>query len=264
MDHSRSTQALLYGASLAVLFFLMVPLLILLPLSLTAGQYLQFPPPGYSLQWYRAIFHDAGWLDSIEVSFKIAILATMFTMGLAIPASLALVRRDFPLKRYVYVFLLSPIVVPSIILAISMYLFFVKIGFSKGFLPIVVGHTVIALPVAIIILTATIQGMDPRLEQAALSLGASPLRAFFRITLPLVFPGIASASLFAFLTSFDELLVALLLSNVDMETLPVRMWNSMTLSVDPAVTAVSSGLVVVAAVVLTGATLLKRSGGART
>src|SRR6267378_4333398 len=173
------------------------------------------------------------------------------------PRSLALVRVRFRGKGVIYAVLLSPMIVPTIITAIGLYFFFVRLKATGSILAMALGHTVLALPVVVIIIAATLQGFDVRFEQAALSLGASRVTALRRVTLPLILPGVLSAALFAFLTSFDELLIPLFLSGVEVQTLTVRVWNSLVLEVDPTIAAVSSFLIGVTTVVLGVSALLR-------
>jgi putative spermidine/putrescine transport system permease protein len=241
-----------------VLSFLLVPILIIIPLSFNATQYLQFPPTEFSLQWYDRFFGRAEWMASLRLSFFVAVLSTAMTLLLGVPASLALVRGRFRGKGLVYALVLSPMIVPTIITALALYLFFVRFGAVGNAFAMALGHTVLALPLMVIIVSATLQGFDQRLEQAAASLGATPIQAFSRITLPLIAPGVISGGLFSFLSSFDELVVALFLSGTTTLTLPVRIWNSIFLQVEPTIAAVSSFLIGVALLTIFLAQLLQR------
>jgi len=241
-----------------VLVFLIAPIVIILIVSFSAADYLSFPPPALSLRWYARFVGVPGWRRAIWVSVQVASLTMLFATTLGLPAALALVRGRFRGKGAVYAFLLSPAIVPTIITAMGLYFFFARLKATGSLLAMALGHTVLALPVVIIIVAATLQGFDIRLEQAALSLGASRLTALRRITLPLVAPGVLSAALFAFLTSFDELLIPLFLSGVEIQTLTVRIWNSLQLEVDPTIAAVSSFLVGFTAAVLGASAALRR------
>ena len=241
-----------------VLVFLIAPIVIILIVSFSAADYLSFPPPALSLRWYARFVGVPGWRRAIWVRVQVASLTMLFATTLGLPAALALVRGRFPGKGAVYAFLLSPAIVPTIITAMGLYFFFARLKATGSLLAMALGHTVLALPVVIIIVAATLQGFDIRLEQAALSLGASRLTALRRITLPLVAPGVLSAALFAFLTSFDELLIPLFLSGVEIQTLTVRIWNSLQLEVDPTIAAVSSFLVGFTAAVLGASAVLRR------
>jgi putative spermidine/putrescine transport system permease protein len=244
----------------AALVFLIAPVVIILIVSFSGADYLSFPPPSVSLRWYERFFGVPSWRRSIVVSVQIASLTMVFATVLGLAAALALVRGRFRGKAAAYAFLVSPMIVPTIITAIALYFFFVKLKATGSVLAMALGHTVLALPVVVIIIAATLQGFDRRLELAALSLGASRLVALRRITLPLIAPGVLSAALFAFLTSFDELLIPLFLSGVEVQTLTVRIWNSLRLEVDPTIAAVSSFLIAVTSTVLGASAALQRTG----
>ena len=244
----------------AVLVFLIAPVVIIVFVSFSGADYLTFPPPSLSLRWYERFVGAPGWRQAIVVSAKVAGLTTVFATALGLLAALALVRGQFRYKGAAYAFLLSPMIVPTIITAIGLYFFFAKLKATGSVLAMALGHTVLALPVVVIIIAATLQGLDVRFELAALSLGASRWLALRRITLPLIAPGVLSAALFAFLTSFDELLIPLFLSGVEVQTLTVRIWNSLLLEVDPTIAAVSSFLIAVTCAVLGASAVLRRKG----
>jgi len=244
----------------AVLLFLIAPVIIILIVSFSGADYLSFPPPYLSLRWYQRFLGTPSWRQAIVVSTQVAVLTMLFATALGLLAALALVRGRFRGKGVIYAVLLSPLIVPTIITAIGLYFFFVRLKATGSIFAMALGHTVLALPVVVIIMAAALQGFDIRLEQAALSLGASRLTALRRITLPLILPGLLSAALFAFLTSFDELLIPLFLSGVEVQTLTVRVWNSLVLEVDPTIAAVSSFLIGVTTVVLGASALLRGRG----
>jgi putative spermidine/putrescine transport system permease protein len=155
--------------------------------------------------------------------------------------------------------LLAPMIIPVIITAIALYFVFAQMGLNGTVLAITIGHTIVVLPIAFVVLSSTLQGLDPRLEKAAISLGASPLAAFYHITLPLLMPGILSAGLFSFLTSFDELIIPLFLGGPATQTLAVRIWNSVVMEIEPTISAVSVFLIAMTIVVMVLASLLKRA-----
>lgn len=243
----------LYVICAIIFSFLILPLLIIIPISFSSALYLQFPPPGWSLQWYERFFGQPGWMHSLSLSFQIALLSTLFSTVLGILTSVAMVRGRFPGKTIIYAFLLSPMIIPVIITAVAIFFFFAKFRMVGNPFAIALGHTVTSLPIVLIVVSATLQGFDTHLEQAAIIMGASPLRAFIRITLPIIAPGVFSGAIFAFLHSFDELLISLFLASAANQTLPVRIWNSVLLQVEPTIAAVSSvliGFTVVALVVM--------------
>src|SRR4029077_3011036 len=203
----------------AGLVFLIAPVVIIVIVSFSGADYLSFPPPYLSLRWYQRFLGASSWRQAIWVSTQVALLTMLFATTLGLLAALALVRGRFRGKGAIYAVMLSPMIVPTVITAIGLYFFFVRLKATGSILAMALGHTVLALPVVIIIMAATLQGFDIRLEQAALSLGASRFTALRRRTPPLIVPVLPSAALFAFLTSFDELLSPLFLSGVDVQTL---------------------------------------------
>jgi putative spermidine/putrescine transport system permease protein len=257
-------SAAVLALAAAVLLFLIAPVVIIVIVSFSGADYLSFPPPYLSLRWYQRFLGASSWRQAIWVSTQVALLTMVFATLLGLLAALALVRGRFRGKGVIYAVMLSPMIVPTVITAIGLYFFFVRLKATGSILAMALGHTVLALPVVVIIMAAALQGFDMRLEQAALSLGASRLTALRRITLPLILPGLLSAALFAFLTSFDELLIPLFLSGVEVQTLTVRIWNSLTLEVDPTIAAVSSFLIGVTTVVLAASALLRGRGDATT
>lgn len=250
--------------AVAGLLFLLLPIVITLLVSFNDTRYFVFPPEQWSLRWYHVFLGSRAWIASLWMSVQIASLTAVLASLLGLMASMALVRGTFRGKAMLLTFLLSPLIVPHIILAIGLYFFFVRFDGQGSRLAIVLGHTVLALPVTIIILSSTLQGIDGRLEHVARSLGASSFYTLRRITLPMIAPGLASAALFAFLTSFDELLIPLFLSDIRTETLSVRIWHSLEINVDPTLTAISSVLIGVTATILTIHLLMKRRAAART
>jgi len=252
-------QIALGAAAGCGLMFLIIPILIIIPLSFSSALYLRFPPPGFSLQWYDRFFGHPEWMASLWLSLRVAVMSMIVTVVLGVAAAMALVRGRFPGKTAVYALILSPVIVPTIITAIAIYFFFARFHLIGNPLAMALGNSVVALPLVVIIVSATLQGLDPRLEQAALSLGASPGTAFLKVTLPLIGPGVVSGALFAFLTSFDELLIPLFLSGPPTMPLTVRIWPDIIMQIDPTIAAVSSFLIAVALLILGLACVLRRA-----
>ncbi|VIO70574.1 Inner membrane ABC transporter permease protein YdcV [Bradyrhizobium ivorense] len=245
------------------LTYLTVPILVIIPLAINSSDYLRFPPQGISLRWFMTVLESSAWMGSAAVSLQIALTSTLLGVSLSMLAAVALVRARIRFKQAVYALILLPMIVPNIISAIAMFFFFADIQLGSGSLAIIIGHTVLAVPVSVIILCATLQGVDSRLESAALSLGADRFTAFRRITLPLIAPGIASAAIFAFLSSFDELVIALFMASPSTQTLPVRIWNAVLFQLDPTIAAVSTLLILVSALCLVAANTLSMRFKAR-
>ena len=252
---TRITLSVIAGL---VLFYLILPILVVIPLSFSSASYLSFPPPGFSLHWYRNFFTRADWISSAWLSIWVGLAVTVLATALGTPASVALVRGRFAGKGLVNAFILSPLIVPGIIVAIGIYFFYARLGVVGNPIALVLAHTCLAVPFVVINVSATLYGFDERLEYAAMSLGASPWGAFRQVTLPLIRPGVLAGALFAFITSFDELIVALFVSGTAAVTLPRRMWEGIRFEIDPTIAAVSTILVAFSGALLLTAELLRR------
>ncbi len=229
--------------STLVLLFLMAPVLIVLILSFSSARFLSFPPPGLSLQWYAHFFSAAAWTGAAVTSLWIGLVVTVLSILLGTPAAIGLVRGDFPGKKAVNGLILSPIIVPGIIVAIGVYYAYARFQLVGNPLALVLAHTCLAAPFVVINVASALTGVDPRLEQAARNLGAGPLATFRQVTLPLIQPGIFAGAIFAFSTSFDELLVALFVSGSTAVTLPRRIWEQIRFDIEPTIAAASSLLI---------------------
>jgi len=233
-----------------VLAFLIIPVLILVPVSLSSVGYLVFPPPGLSWRWFHAVFADRGWLGSFALSLRVAGWVALLSTALGTGAAVGLVRGALPARKTIYVVLLAPLVVPTIITAIGLYFVFARLHLVGNVTAIVLGQAVLNVPIVTILVAITLQGLDPQLEYAAEIHGASPLRTFLRVVLPLISPGVVAAALFAFLGSFDELLVALFVAGPLHQTLPMRIWNTVQFELDPSVATVSVMVTTLAVAIL--------------
>jgi putative spermidine/putrescine transport system permease protein len=248
------------GKALAglVFLYLLFPILVVIPLSFSSGSYLSFPPPGFSLRWYANFFGRSDWLEAAWLSVWIGSAVTALATALGVPAAIALVRGKFRGKGFVVGFIMSPVIAPVIIVAIGIYFFYARLGLIGSPLGLVIAHTCLAVPFVVINVAATLQGFDRRLEQAAMNLGATPWGTFWQVTLPIIRPGILSGAVFAFITSFDELVVALFVSGSTAVTLPRKMWDSIRFEIDPTIAAVSTLLIALTAVLFVVAELLRR------
>ena len=247
----------------AVSLFMAFPIVAIVVLSFSSGDYLQFPPPSFSLRWYREIANDSDWSFASLASIQAGVTATCCTLALGLPASLAIVRGQFRGKGAVHGLIMSPVLVPHILTAIGIYYVIAPFRWQGSLLLIGLSHVIVCLPIFVTMVVSSLQGVDFRLEQAAASLGASRFTAFRKVTLPLIMPAVAGGVVFSFLASFDEVIIALMLSTRQSETLPVRIWNSMTLETNPVVTAVSSYLILLTFAAL-GLTVWARRRTART
>lgn len=234
----------------AGVIFLVAPISIIFPLSFSDASFLQFPPPAYSLRWYENYFSRPDWIGPTITSFKVAGITMVLATIIGTLAAIPIARTQFPGKRLLVGFLLSPMIVPVIVLAVAFYFLFARLKLVGTPLGLVLGHLVLALPFVIVVITSALQSTDESLERAAQTLGASPVRAFTRITLPLIRPAILTGGLFAFLASFDELVIALFISGTGSKTLPKRLWDGIREEIDPTTAAVAALLTVFSLVLL--------------
>ena len=227
-----------------VFVFLVAPIFVVLPLSFTAGQLLVFPLPGWSLQWYEEFFTNPLWTGALANSLLIGLVVTVVATALGTTAALGLHGARFRLKPLVMALLVTPIAVPVVIIAVSAFYFFAAINLVGTYVGLILAHIALALPFVVITVSATLQGFDPNLPRAAASLGASPLRTLRTVTLPIIAPGVASGAVFAFVTSFDELVIALFLASPQQRTLPRQIFSGVSENISPTITAAAVVLLV--------------------
>ena len=234
------------------------PIAVIFPLSFTSGTLLIYPLPGLSLRWYEEFFTSPLWVGATRNSILIAVAATALATCFGTLAALGLHRATFRLKPLVMGFLVAPLVVPVIIAAVAIFYFYAWLGLAGTYAGVVAAHTALALPFVVITVSATLQGFDLNLVRSAASLGASPLRVFFKVTLPLIAPGVVSGALFAFVTSFDELVVVLFLASPEQRTLPRQIWSGVRESISPTITAAAVVLILISIVLMLVVELLRR------
>jgi putative spermidine/putrescine transport system permease protein len=244
-------------------FFLMAPTLVVVPMSVTASNALTFPPEGFSTRWYEKMLTDPQWSTGFVNSAQVASLTAVLATVLGTLAALGTVRGRFPGKSAVNALVLSPLIVPVIIIAIGMFSLFVRWKITGSIVGLVLAHTALALPFVVINVATSLRTIDRNLELAAMSLGADPVRTFLRITLPMILPGVFAGALFAFITSWDEVVVSIFLTTARFRTLPVEMWEQVRQVVDPTVAAVSTTLLAVTTTILLLALVVRRQAPAR-
>lgn len=233
-----------------IVLFLILPIFIVIPMSFSSAQYLTFPPPGLSLQWYHRFFSDSQWIDATIKSFQVGILTTMLALILGILAAEGIVKSNFPGKNIIQEIFMLPMVVPTIIVAIAVYKFQSNIGMTGTTIGLVTAHTILAIPFVITPVLSSLSNLDPNIENAALSLGANRLQTFLRITLPTIKTAVFSGAMFAFATSFDELVVTLFISGISVTTLPKRIWDGVRTQLDPTIASISSILIISVIIIL--------------
>ena len=250
-----------------VFFFLIAPLFVILPLSFNAEQYIHFSakmlaldPEGFSLRWYEDMIYGTKnpWGLATKNSLIIAFFATIGSTILGTVAALGLSSRHMPYKAAFMALLISPMIVPLIISGTAIFFFMAKVGLAATHTGIILSHIILGTPFVVITVTATLTGFDHSVTRAAASLGSNPVNTFMKITLPLIMPGVISGALFAFVTSFDEVIVVLFLAGLENTTIPIQMWVGLREQLSPTILAVATCLIVMSTLILVSAELLRR------
>lgn len=268
-----------------IFLFLIAPILVVMPLSFNAEPYftftekmLSFDPEGYSLRWYdllltqpsipadvprdsawwAQVWNEAAWVNAAKNSLIIGFFSTVVATVLGTIAALGLSRAEMPYRKIIMAVLISPMIVPIIITATGLFFFYSYTGLAGSYLGVVLAHATLGIPFVIITVTATLSGFDHSLTRAAASLGAPPTTTFFKVTMPLILPGVISGALFAFVTSFDEVVVVLFVAAHDQQTIPRQMWNGIREQISPAILSVATILVIISVALLATVELLRR------
>ena len=249
----------------AIFVFLITPILVVMPLSFNAEDFftftpemLRFDPEGYSLKHYRDFLTNPEWTRAVKNSLLIAPVATLISVSLGTLAAIGLSQSHVPGKRAIMAILISPMIVPLIISATGMYFFYSKIGIVGTYWGVVLAHAVLGIPFVIITVTATLVGFDRSLTRAAANMGADPVTTFFRVQMPLILPGVISGGLFAFITSFDEVVVVLFIGSAELQTLPWQMFTGLREQISPTILAAATILVGISILLLSTVELLRR------
>ena len=249
----------------AIFLFLILPILVILPLSFNASDFFTFTqemlaldPAGYSLKHYQDFFTNSDWQHALANSARIAPMATLMATTFGTLAAIGLSQSYMPARSAVMAILISPMIVPLIISAAGMYFFYSRIGMQGTYWGVVLAHAALGTPFVIITVTATLVGFDKSLVRAAANLGADPVRTFFKVQMPLILPGVISGALFAFITSFDEVVVVLFVGSASQKTLPWQMFTGLREQISPTILAVATVLVAISIALLTTLELLRR------
>lgn len=244
-----------------ILLVMIAPIVVVIVLSFSSASYLTFPPPAFGLRWYREYLGSRDWLAATALSIEVAMAVVILSTFLGTLATLGLARLPRIARMLATGLILSPLIVPVIIVAIGVYYAFARYGLVGTPTGLILAHTCMAVPFVVTSVGASLAGFDRRLEMAALSLGATPFGTFRQVTLPLIMPGVLVGALFAFITSFDELVVALFLSGANAVTLPRRMWEDLRYALDPTIAAVSTLTILVTVAPMLWAHWSRRRGG---
>ena len=251
----------------AVFFFLIAPLFVIFPLSFSHDEFLVFSdemkrldPEGFSLRWYKDMIYGTKnpWGLAAKNSIVIAIISTIGSVIIGTLAAVGLSSRHMPYKGLIMAVLISPMIVPLIISGVAIFFFMAKVGLAATHTGIILAHIILGTPFVVITVTATLSGFDHSITRASASLGSSPLNTFMKITLPLILPGVISGGLFAFVTSFDEVVVVLFLAGLENTTIPIQMWVGLREQLSPTILAVATCLIVLSSLILITAELLRR------
>ena len=249
----------------AIFLFLITPIIVVMPLSFNAEDFFTFTPEmlrldpeGYSLKHYRDFFTNSDWQKALWNSVTIAPAATLLSVSFGTLAAIGLSQSHVPFRRAIMAILISPMIVPLIISAAGMYFFYSRIGLQGTYFGVVLAHAALGIPFVIITVTATLVGFDRSLTRAAANMGANPVTTFFRVQMPLILPGVISGGLFAFITSFDEVVVVLFVGSAGQKTLPWQMFTGLREQISPTILAVATILVVISIALLTTVEILRR------
>ncbi|MBS99565.1 MAG: polyamine ABC transporter permease [Oceanospirillaceae bacterium] len=250
-----------------VLLFLILPILVIIPLSFNAEPYFTFTegmlaldPEAYSLKWYREILAEDKWLLAIQNSFYIGFMATIIATVLGTTAAIGLSNSQMPFQRMIMALLLSPMIVPLIITAAGMFFFYTQLDIAGSYIGVILAHAALGTPFVVITVNAALAGFDYSLIRASLGMGAKPVYTFFKVIMPLIRPGVISGALFAFVTSFDEVIVVLFLAGPEQRTIPRQMFSGLREEINPTILAVATLLVLISALLLLTMEYLRARG----
>jgi ABC-type spermidine/putrescine transport system permease subunit II len=252
-------RRLLWTYGVLTLVFLCAPMVVVVVVSFNASEFIQFPPRAWSLRWYQNYFTARQWVEPTLLSLRIAAVTMVLSTLLGTAAAIGITRGRFRGRRALEFFFVSPMVVPSIVLAIGLYLLLARFKMVGQPVALYLAHTVVATPLVIVIVSAALRTTDQAIELAARSLGAGYVRALWYVTVPAILPAVISGAAFAFLASFDEVVLAIFLGGPATTTLPKRMWESVRFEIDPTLTAISTLLVLIPIVILGGVEIARRS-----
>jgi putative spermidine/putrescine transport system permease protein len=247
-----------------ILLFLLLPILVIIPLSFNQGSMLLYPIQSFSLHWYDTLFHSDDWARAATNSFIVAPSATALATVLGTLAAAGLHRTQFPGKGLLMAVLISPMIVPLVVTGLGIYLFFAPYGLVNSYSGLILALAAIGAPFVVTTVSATLQGFDPNLLRASYSLGAGPIYSFFRVTLPIIAPGVIAGALFAFATAFDEIVITLFLAGPEQVTLPRQMFTGIRENISPVIAAVATILILFSTTLLLVLEWLRGRAAAKT
>ncbi|QMV65713.1 ABC transporter permease [Pseudomonas berkeleyensis] len=242
----------------AIAAFLLLPIVFIVLLSFGSSQWLVFPPPGWTLKWYEQFFSNPDWMQAAYTSLKVALLTTVCALALGLPCAFALVRGRFPGRELLYALFTLPMIVPLVIIAVAVYALFLKLGYTGTLLAFVISHVIVALPFTIISIINSLKLFDHSIEDAAVICGASRVQAIVKVTFPAIRPGMMAGALFAFLVSWDEVVLSVMMASPNLQTLPVKMWTTLRQDLTPVIAVASTLLIGLSLLIMIVAAVIRR------
>ncbi|MGE8505170.1 MAG: ABC transporter permease [Pseudomonas sp.] len=242
----------------AIAAFLLLPIVFIVLLSFGSSQWLVFPPPDWTLKWYGQFFSNPDWMQAAYTSLKVALLTTVCALALGLPCAFALVRGKFPGRELLYALFTLPMIVPLVIIAVAVYALFLKLGYTGTLLAFVISHVIVALPFTIISIINSLKLFDQSIEDAAVICGASRLQAIVKVTFPAIRPGMMAGALFAFLVSWDEVVLSVMMASPNLQTLPVKMWTTLRQDLTPVIAVASTLLIGLSLLIMIVAAVIRR------
>jgi ABC-type spermidine/putrescine transport system permease subunit II len=257
-EKSLVRSIVFYSYCSMVLIFMIMPNFVVFPISFSSATYLEFPPKQLSLRWYNDYFSRAEWVSATITSFEVAIIVTFISVILGSLAAYGLVRGRFPGKNFLNALIISPMIAPVLVTAVAIFMLFSKLRLNGSLLGFIIAHTVMATPFVVIVMSASLRGVSIELEQAAMNLGANRFTTLRRVVFPMALPGMISSGLFAFLISFDELIIAIFISSPRMVTLPKILWDGIRTEINPTIASVSTLLIGMSMIILVSVGFVRR------
>ncbi|AOC57818.1 MULTISPECIES: ABC transporter permease [Bacillus] len=246
----RLLSILIWTAGSLVYLFLTIPVLVIVLSAFSPNAFPEFPPTSFSVRWFQEVVSNPEWMESLRISVILLFIVTPLTVLLGTMASYALARLTFKGKEAIQAFILSPLMIPQVVLGIAMLYLFTAMGFTGSLWALVIGHVIIGFPYVVRTVGVSVSNLDPQLELASMNLGAGPIRTFFRVTLPLIKPGIIAGGVFSAVTSFGEISISLFVSSPQTITIPIRTFNYIEQTFDPSVNAISVIFIIISIIAL--------------
>src|ERR1700712_4043589 len=253
----------LYSVTGLIALFLLLPIVFIVLLSFGSSQWLVFPPPGWTLKWYQQFFSNPEWMAAAFASLKVAVLTTIYAVAVGLPTAFALVRGRFPGRDMLYGIFTLPMIVPLVIIAVAVSALFLKLGYTGTLLSFVVSHVLVAFSFTITSIISSLKLFDQSIEDAAVICGASRLQAIYKVTFPGIRPGMMAGALFAFLVSWDEVVLSVMMASPTLQTLPVKMWTTLRQDLPPVIAVASTLLIGLSVLVMVISAALRRRSETR-